>query len=71
VRAELYRILRPAILKALDDFEVCRPAEPRAFDPRTGRGSLFVRRTILAGGARAYVYLWNGGRPIRPGFSAY
>ena len=60
IRAELYRILQPAILKTLDDFEVYRPAEPRPFDRRTGRGSLFVRLTVLAGGVRAYVYLWNG-----------
>ena len=75
IPAELYRIRRPAILRALDDFELYRPDQPGPHDPRTGEGSLFVRRTILAGGVRAHVYLWNGPtlgrREIAAGDSKY
>ena len=60
IEAELYRIDRPAILHILDDFERYRPGEPGPYDPGAGRGSLFVRRTIVSGGVRAYVYAWNG-----------
>jgi hypothetical protein len=71
IDAELYRIERPGILKALDGFELYRPAQPQPYDRRTGKGSLFVRRTVLAGGVRAFIYLWNG--DIRNGrrISAY
>jgi len=71
IRAELYRIAQPAILRALDDFELYRPAEPRPYDEETGRGSLYLREAIAVGGVLAWVYLWNGhsrgARPISSG----
>ncbi len=60
VEAELYRIDRHLILQTLDDFELYRPGEPGPYDPCAGRGSLFVRRPIVANGVRAYLYVWNG-----------
>ena len=60
IQAELHRIDRNSILTVLDDFERFRPAEPEPFDRRTGRGSLYVRKAILAADVRAWVYLWNG-----------
>ncbi len=68
VRAELHTILRPSMLTALDAYERFRPFEPQPYDPRTGKGSLFVRQVIEVEGVRAYVYLYNGekGRPLGP-----
>ena len=60
VHAELYRIERPAILAVLDDFELYRPAEPDPYDPRTGRGSLYLRKVVAVERTRAYLYVWNG-----------
>ncbi len=60
VHAELYRIERPAILPVLDDFEQFRPAEPGPYDPRTGRGSLYLRKVVSVDQTRAYLYVWNG-----------
>ena len=60
VHAELYRIERPSILAALDDFELYRPDEPAPFDARTGRGSLYLRKVVTVDRTRAYLYVWNG-----------
>ena len=61
IQAELHRIDRDSILTVLDDFERYRPAEPASFDHRTGRGSLYVRKAIVAADVSAWVYVWNGG----------
>lgn len=65
VQGDLFRILKPQILLQLNAYELYRPAERRTYDPRTGRGSLFLRRTIRVGGVSAIVYACNG-RPSGP-----
>jgi len=53
VRGELYRMMRPEILEALDRYEEYDQADPE--------GSLFVRRRVpIEGIGEAWVYLFNG-----------
>ena len=59
IHAELHRIEQPAILTALDEFELYRPTEPGPYDVRSGRGSLYLRKAVVARGRRAFVYVWN------------
>jgi len=65
VHGELHRLRDPTIIATLDAFELCRPADPRPYDFRTGQGSLYRRQTIIAAGAPAWIYLYNGQRPRR------
>jgi gamma-glutamylcyclotransferase (GGCT)/AIG2-like uncharacterized protein YtfP len=60
VLVERHAILDRSVLSALDRYEEYDPADPRPFDPQTGRGSMFVRRTVRALDLPAYIYEYNG-----------
>lgn len=60
VTGELFEMRDAALLARLDAFEQYRPDQPDPYDAATGRGSLYRRTTIQAGGVTAYLYLYNG-----------
>ena len=59
VTGELFRILDPSALAALDAYEQCRPDDPSPYDPQTGQGSLYRREVIRVGADSAFVYVLN------------
>jgi gamma-glutamylcyclotransferase (GGCT)/AIG2-like uncharacterized protein YtfP len=59
VRVDRHEILNADVLNRLDVYEEFNPNDIRPFDPRTGHGSVFVRRIIDALGAPAYIYEYN------------
>ena len=68
VHGELYAVTDPALFDDLDDFEQFRPHDPAPFDPRTGLGSLYLRRSLPLEDLSAEIYLWNlAGDRIAPG----
>lgn len=68
VHGELYAVSDRALFDDLDDFEQFRPHAPEPFNPRTGLGSLYLRRSLALDGLSAEIYLWNlAGDRIAPG----
>ena len=59
VKGELYRILDPAVLAELDDYELYRPDDPAPYDAAKGTGSLYLRQAIGVGTTSAFVYVLN------------
>jgi gamma-glutamylcyclotransferase (GGCT)/AIG2-like uncharacterized protein YtfP len=60
VVGELFAILDPGVVARLDELEVYRPHDLAIYDPATGKGSLYLRTVVEAGGVPAHLYLYNG-----------
>lgn len=66
VRAELFVIRDPGVTTELDAFEGFRADDPAPYDPATGRGSPYLRQSLRAGGAQAWIYVLNLATPPGP-----
>ena len=63
VVGELHLVRDASVMADLDEFEIARPDEPQPYDPRTGRGSLYRRRTLRVGDVEADIYVFNAALP--------
>ena len=63
VVGELHLVRDASVMADLDEFEIARPDEPQPYNPRTGRGSLYLRRTLKVGDIEAEVYVFNAALP--------